>query len=72
MELADLGDPKAIPLLAGALDDEDAGVRQQAAIALENFDGPEAAAALAKAIVDPEESVAKAAANSDPARPKTR
>ena len=42
--------------------DPDAGVRQQVAMALGEFDGPESAAALAKLLVDPEQAVASAAA----------
>ena len=39
-------------------------MRQQVALALGEFDGPEAAAALVKLAVDPEQTVANAAANS--------
>ena len=44
--------------------DPDAGVRQQVAMALGEFDGPDSAAALAKLLVDPEQVVASAAADS--------
>ena len=44
--------------------DPDAGVRQQVAMALGEFDGPDAAAALVKLLVDPERIVAAAAADS--------
>ena len=39
--------------------DPDAGVRQQVALALGEFDGPGAAAALARLLVDPEQAVAR-------------
>ena len=64
MELGNSGDPDAVPLLAGMLDDPDVGVRQQTAQALGEYDGPEAAAALAIALCDPEPEVAQAAADS--------
>lgn len=64
MELADLGDPAAIPMLADTLDEADADVRQQAARALGEYDGPEAAAALARALVDIDPGVAAAASES--------
>ena len=44
--------------------DPDSGVRQQVALALGEFDGPDAAAALACLLVDPEQPVAAAAADS--------
>ena len=44
--------------------DPDAGVRQQVATALGEFDGPEAASALVILLVDPERIVASAAADS--------
>src|SRR5262245_27243917 len=63
-DFAVLGRPEAIPLLARALCDDDAGVRYQAAIALGEFDGRETAAALAVGIVDADAEVSKAAAES--------
>lgn len=48
------GDPAAVALLANMVADPDAGVRQQVAMALGEFDGPEAANGLVKLLVDPE------------------
>ena len=42
------GDPEAVPLLARMVADPDAGVRQQVAMALGEFDGPDSASALAR------------------------
>ena len=64
IELADTGDPAAVALLTALVADPDAGVRQQAALALGEFDGPDAAAALVRLLVDPEQAVAAAAAES--------
>ena len=47
------GDPAAVGHLASIVTDPDAGVRQQVAMALGEFDGPEAASALVKLLVDP-------------------
>ena len=57
IELADSADPAAIPFLARAIADEDAGVRKQAAQALTDFDGPETAAALVREAVHPEANI---------------
>ena len=54
--------PPPSDISSGMVADPDAGVRQQVAMALGEFDGPESAAALAKLLVDPEQAVASAAA----------
>ena len=51
------GDPAAVKHLDGMTADPDSGVRQQTAIALGEFDGLDAAVALAKLVVDPEQAV---------------
>src|SRR3954465_1490946 len=58
------GDPAAVGHLGAMVTDPDAGGRQQVAMALGEFDGPDSAVALAKLLVDPEQAVAAAAANS--------
>src|ERR1700682_430815 len=58
------GDTTAVGHLANMVADPDAGVRQQLAMALGEFDGPESAAALVQLLVDPEQAVASAGADS--------
>src|SRR5271156_2467003 len=58
------GDPAAIALLDAVISYPDAGVRRQVALSLGEYDGIEAAAGLARAVVDAETSVATAAADS--------
>src|ERR1700743_571742 len=57
------GAPAAVGHLGNMVTDPDAGVRQQVAMALGEFDGLESAAALVKLLVDPERIVAQAAAD---------
>lgn len=64
IELGNSGDPAAVRLLDQIVGDPDAGVRQQVAHALGEFDGLDTAAALARLLVDPEQAVASAAAQS--------
>src|SRR5918911_2616738 len=64
IELGNSGDPAAVALLDQTVSDPDAGVRQQVAMALGEFDGPESAAGLVQLLVDPERIVASAAADS--------
>src|ERR1700759_3358649 len=58
------GDPAAVGHLANMVSDPDAGVRQQVAMALGEFDGPESAAALVRLLVGPEGIVALGAGGS--------
>ena len=53
IELADSADPAAIPHLARAITDVDAGVRKQAAQALTDFDGPDKVASAPPKMVNP-------------------
>src|SRR5207248_4377096 len=59
-----MGVSAAVAHLPKMVADPDAGVRQQVAMALGEFDGPEAGSALVKLLVDPERIVASAAADS--------
>src|SRR4051812_31721948 len=62
MQLADTGDTGAVPLVVQALKDEDAGVREAAARALDGFDGPDVVGPLLDALEDSEPSVRAIAA----------
>src|SRR5688500_18588498 len=64
MDLADSAAPEAIPYLANALTDQASEVRLQAAIALGGFDGPAVSGALACALSDADDAVARAASDS--------
>ena len=64
ISLGHSGDPAAVTHLAAMVSDHDAGVRQQVAMALGEFDGLETAHALAELLVDREHVVASAAADS--------
>ncbi len=64
MELGHAGAPAAIRLLAGMLGGPDAGVHRQTALALGEYDGLDAAEAIAVALVDADSAVAAAAADS--------
>ncbi|MEQ1672555.1 MAG: HEAT repeat domain-containing protein, partial [Hyphomicrobium sp.] len=61
LALGDSGLPGSVPLLGALINDADGDVRQQAAEALGQFDGPDVAAFLIKAIHDPEPNVRAAA-----------
>src|SRR5260370_12887622 len=60
--LANSGDPAAVVHLDRMTLDPDPGVRQQVALALGEFDGPDAAAALVKVVADPGQALANSAA----------
>ncbi|MCC8940558.1 HEAT repeat domain-containing protein [Bradyrhizobium sp. Arg62] len=64
IELVETSTDEAVPLLARAVGDADAGGRLQAARALGDFDGVDVAKALTGILVDSEAGVAQAAADS--------